>query len=114
MVLQGAPATGGLVLGTAHLGMHYGIRNRTGAPAGREAIEMVRMAWERGVRMFDTAPAYRASEQALGAALSDLGLSREAFVVSKVAGAFVRDPRSLEASVEATLSRLRVPQLWGL
>lgn len=110
-----APGSGDLMLGTAQFGMPYGIRNHVGPPASREVTEIVKVAWERGVRTFDTAPAYGTSEQALGNALSELGLVREARVISKFkASDFAHDPRALHASVEATLSRLRVPRLWGL
>jgi len=47
-----------LVLGTAQLGMNYGIANRTGAPTKEEAFQILECAWEAGVRHFDTAPGY--------------------------------------------------------
>lgn len=54
-----------LVLGTAQLGMNYGIANRTGAPTKEEAFQILECAWEAGVRHFDTAPGYR-SEPIIG------------------------------------------------
>jgi len=61
-----APA---LVLGTAQLGMAYGIANRHGEPGTEGAIELVARALELGIRTFDTARAYGVSEERLGAAL---------------------------------------------
>jgi len=54
-----------LVLGTAQLGMNYGIANRTGAPTKEAAFQILECAWEAGVRHFDTAPSYR-SEPIIG------------------------------------------------
>ena len=59
-----------LVLGTAQLGMDYGIANTQGRPAFEEAVELVRCYWERGVREFDTAQDYGDSEKILGRVFS--------------------------------------------
>ena len=64
------------VLGTAQLGMEYGIANRTGRPARSKAIEMVRKAIAHGVTSVDTARAYGDAEQMLGQALSGAWRSR--------------------------------------
>jgi aryl-alcohol dehydrogenase-like predicted oxidoreductase len=72
-----------LVLGTAQLGMNYGIANREGRPDPATAKVMVQTAWEGGVRTFDTAAAYGQSEAVLGQALVGLGLTPQAQVVSK-------------------------------
>lgn len=58
-----------LVLGTAQLGMRYGAANRTGEPSAREAELILRSAVSAGVKWIDTAAAYGASEQRVGAAL---------------------------------------------
>jgi len=53
-------------LGTAQLGMPYGVANRIGKPDTRQAFEMLDQAVEQGVRSFDTAAAYGDSEEILG------------------------------------------------
>lgn len=63
----GKPAS--LVLGTAQLGMSYGIANRTGAPSPAEAEALVLRAFSLGITSFDTARAYGESESRLGRAL---------------------------------------------
>ena len=63
-------------LGTAQLGMEYGISNRTGKPARSTAVEMVRTAIAHGITSIDTARAYGDAEQALGQALSGAWRSR--------------------------------------
>ena len=62
-----------LVLGTAQLGMDYGVANRRGKPEPKEAVEIVQTAWENGIRFFDTAQAYGESERVLGRCLSGTG-----------------------------------------
>src|SRR5467141_3083494 len=73
-----------LVLGAAQFGMPYGIANTAGQPDSSTIIEIVSAVWSRGVRFFDTAQAYGASEEALGQALMRLSIGGEACVVSKL------------------------------
>ncbi|RXZ64752.1 aldo/keto reductase [Pelagerythrobacter rhizovicinus] len=58
-----------LVLGTAQLGMEYGIANATGRPADAEACELIQTAIRNGVRALDTARAYGTSEAVVGKSL---------------------------------------------
>jgi aryl-alcohol dehydrogenase-like predicted oxidoreductase len=104
-----------LVLGTAQLGMPYGIANRTGRPDLATAVSIVKTAWEGGIREFDTAQAYGASETVLGRALSSLGISHEARIITKL------DPKlnplqehNIKRSIEKSLERLQIPALYGL
>ena len=76
-----------LVLGTAQLGMSYGIANSMGQPDQDVANAIVREAWDSGICKFDTAQAYGDSERVLGAALNVLGVVSVAKVISKL------DPR---------------------
>jgi aryl-alcohol dehydrogenase-like predicted oxidoreductase len=55
-----------LVLGTAQIGMDYGIINRTGRPDPAVASLMIQSAIESGVQEFDTAQVYGNSEHVLG------------------------------------------------
>jgi spore coat polysaccharide biosynthesis protein SpsF (cytidylyltransferase family)/aryl-alcohol dehydrogenase-like predicted oxidoreductase len=65
-----------LTLGTAQLGMEYGIANRVGQPLPAVAIEMVHAAIAHGVTALDTARGYGDSEKVLGEALSGAWRSR--------------------------------------
>jgi spore coat polysaccharide biosynthesis protein SpsF (cytidylyltransferase family)/aryl-alcohol dehydrogenase-like predicted oxidoreductase len=65
-----------LTLGTAQLGMEYGIVNSSGKPPERLAIAMVRRAVAHGVTTIDTARAYGEAEPILGRALSGAWRSR--------------------------------------
>lgn len=95
-----------LILGTAQLGMPYGIANRQGPPTAKEAHGLIETAWLGGVRRFDTAPAYAESERVLGAALAKLDKERQAGIITKVAGS--GHPLDLVSSVKGSLQRLAV------
>lgn len=58
------------VLGTAQLGLDYGIANRSGLPSDEEAHALVAAALTAGVREFDTARGYGLAERRLGRALA--------------------------------------------
>ncbi len=73
-----------LVLGTAQLGMRYGIANRTGKPDRDQTLRIIRTAWESGIRIFDTAQGYGESEERLAKCLKELGVIQDAQVFSKI------------------------------
>jgi aryl-alcohol dehydrogenase-like predicted oxidoreductase len=103
------PHAGPLVLGTAQLGMDYGVANRSGRPAPDAAVNLIRTAWTQGIRSFDTAAAYGESETVLGYAFAALGLQQQARVITK--GSLAAGPTPLSDAVRRSLSRLQVPQL---
>ncbi len=55
-----------LVLGTAQLGLNYGIANKTGKPEENKAFEIMKYAAENGISYFDTAYSYGNSEIIIG------------------------------------------------
>ena len=59
-----------LTLGTAQLGMAYGIANKIGMPSDQQSRELVQQAIESGVTTFDTARVYGGSETRLGRLLT--------------------------------------------
>jgi aryl-alcohol dehydrogenase-like predicted oxidoreductase len=60
-----------LALGTAQLGLDYGITNTRGRVPAGEAAALLTQAWDGGVHLLDTAPAYGNSEEVLAAAMHD-------------------------------------------
>jgi len=58
--------TNKLVLGTAQLGLNYGIANKSGKPAENKAFEIMKYAIESGIIYFDTAHSYGSSEVIIG------------------------------------------------
>lgn len=104
-----------LVLGTAQLGMNYGVANTRGQPDISTARSLVKAAWKNGVRYFDTAQAYGDSEKVLGDSLQFMGIKSDVRIISKTdPGVDVRDVSALKASVEGSLVRLKVDHLWGV
>lgn len=99
-----------IALGTAQLGLEYGVTNRSGMPTLKEATRIVREAEERGVATIDTASAYGESEARLG----QIGLENFE-VVTKISsrqnGTY--QPGLLTSSIEASLKRLRIDTLHG-
>jgi aryl-alcohol dehydrogenase-like predicted oxidoreductase len=71
------------VLGTAQFGLDYGIANVSGQPTRKEAFRILEMAWERGIRTFDTAPGY-ATESLLGEFFLTHGITDEVSVLTKI------------------------------
>ncbi|MDU2240903.1 MAG: aldo/keto reductase [Paenibacillus sp.] len=55
-----------LALGTAQLGMNYGIANKTGQPSPSSARRILELANQSGVEMLDTASGYGESETIIG------------------------------------------------
>jgi aryl-alcohol dehydrogenase-like predicted oxidoreductase len=104
-----------LVLGTAQLGMPYGIANRTGKPDSNTAKAIIQTAWENGIVEFDTAQAYGESEEVIGKALTQIGINNQVRVISKL------DPKlnhleeqALKVSLEQSLDHLKIDNLYAL
>ena len=110
-----------LVLGTAQLGLDYGIANDRGMPTREESQAIVKNAIGNGVAWIDTANAYGQSEARLGDALAN-GWHSRVRVVTKLsplrectahAGAAEVAAR-VDASVYESCTRLRVQRLDAL
>jgi len=109
------PAALPLVLGTAQLGLRYGIANRAGKPDLEAATAIVREAWDGRIQEFDTAQAYGCSEAVLGEALRRLGIADRSAVISKFDPALEHlDAASMARAVEESLARLGVASLAGM
>ena len=104
-----------LVLGTAQLGMPYGIANTTGQPSEQGSRKIIEEAWRLGVETFDTAQAYGSSETVLGSALSALGVSQGASVVTKLSPDLNHlDAGEIRHAADESCRRLRTDRLWCL
>jgi aryl-alcohol dehydrogenase-like predicted oxidoreductase len=103
------------VLGTAQLGMNYGIANVFGQPSEKLVCEIVKTALGCGVNCFDTAQAYGNSEVVLGKALKRCGAESNIKVVSKLSPKLqISDSSSVINSIEKSCHALGVDQLWCL
>ncbi len=95
-----------LVLGTAALGLRYGLPEPGDGPARQPPAEeavarLVEQALAQGIGTFDTAPAYGDAEARLGKALAGRGR-----VWTKVGSASAPEPAVVMRSLEASLRRL--------
>ena len=101
-------AVGQMTLGTAQLGLEYGVANRTGKPNRETATGMVRDAIAHGVSTLDTARAYGDAEEVLGQSLTGAWRSR-AEVITKLdplASLSARANRAIvEAAVDASIQQ---------
>lgn len=95
-----------LVIGTAQLGMDYGISNATGCPDTRAGCSLIRTGILNGVNTIDTARAYGDGERIVGKALGE-GWDSRAEVVTKLSPMddCPRDaePNVIKAFAEASL-----------
>lgn len=75
-----------ITLGTAQLGMKYGIANVNQKPDFESSMKILNYSWENGINSFDTAPTYGNSEEIIGSFISSkIKKSNEnLFVVSKL------------------------------
>ncbi len=69
-------------LGTAQLGMDYGISNKNGKPNINSAINILNYAWKSGINTFDTAPIYGSSEKILGTFISSNVKNKDNLIIS--------------------------------
>lgn len=106
-----------LVLGTAQLGMNYGIANKAGEPNFFEAIEIVKTAMENGILFFDTAQAYGESEEILGKCFKEINPKNgiESRIITKLSPEInLMDQEAIFDSVQNSIEKLKINRLWGL
>ena len=87
-----------LTLGTAQLGMEYGISNKIGKLSSKKATEILKIASSVGINCYDTARAYGNSEQVLGKFLKKE--SKNNIVITKI-------PNINEISFDETSNKIR-------
>ncbi len=96
-----------LCLGTAQLGLPYGIANRGGQPNREAAFALLATARETGVALLDTSPAYGTSEAVIGGFHTETGRAFD--VVSK----WPKDGGDVDKALAESLARLRTGSLYG-
>jgi aryl-alcohol dehydrogenase-like predicted oxidoreductase len=104
-----------IVLGTAQLGMNYGIANTTGMPDQKAANAIVDAALCGGIREFDTAQGYGKSEEVLGKALAKHPMKNKAKIISKLSPTLTDcSAISIRSSIQKSLDKLGVDRLYAL
>lgn len=102
------------MLGTAQLGLPYGIANSSGSPTREQALELIEAAWTGGIRSFDTAQSYGNSEQILGDCLNSVGIKRNAQVITKLAKEAFENEDAAFISIGKSLSNLKMDRIFGV
>jgi len=100
---------GRLVLGTAQLGMAYGVANAGGPPDRKNADEILAAAWAGGIRILDTAQAYGDSEAVIGRFLQGHPECRFDVITKLSPDVDISDQDSIETAVGASRERLGRP-----
>jgi aryl-alcohol dehydrogenase-like predicted oxidoreductase len=104
--------TAALGLGTAQFGMDYGISNRSGRTPESEVSAILSRAWEKGVRVLDTAAAYGESEEVLGRAMPESAAFRVVTKTPPLLG--LNGAPNIGQAFAEQLSRLRHKRIYGL
>lgn len=107
-----------LTLGTAQLGLNYGIANKQGKPSREECFKILDYAFEHGITTFDTAAAYGDSEAIIGewskvnhcepAIISKIPLFEEKDLPERKIKLIVKE------TVQRSLKALNADTLWGV
>jgi aryl-alcohol dehydrogenase-like predicted oxidoreductase len=100
-----------LVLGTAQLGMQYGIANVDGTPSEGAALEIIKAAYDSGIRYFDTAIGYGEAQERLGRILRGLNIQTKVKIITKFGDIFKDPPRSQLLTMR---QQLGVENIWGI
>lgn len=100
---------GKICLGTAQLGMVYGIANKTGKPDTDEINNILNFAFKSGIASLDTAHSYGSSEKGIGEFIKNNDLNFK--IISKLPP--LAGNLDIEKSVFESLSRLNISGIYG-
>ena len=73
-----------ITLGTAQLGINYGIANKTGKPSSIIANKILESSLKYGINTLDTSPAYGESEQIIGSFIKKLSTEKKPSIITKI------------------------------
>lgn len=97
-----------LILGTAQLGLNYGINNIIGKPGFEEANQILELAFEKGIRTLDTASSYGDSHRVIGN-YHKKNSKKKFKVITKLPKSF--DKLNLKSIVSGYLEELNVERI---
>lgn len=108
-----------LCLGTAQIGMNYGINNKVGKLDREAAYEILHIAVKNGIDMIDTASIYGEAEEILGEFLSShMEITQNIHIISKQCCSIsgmnaIEIEKVIRTELSQTLSRLKRKSLDG-
>lgn len=109
-----------ITLGTAQLGMDYGIANLGCKPNFSKATRILNYAWNSGINSFDTSPLYGDSERIIGSFISSYlkGKEQKIIIISKLSKINGKNDLNFEAlyryikeEVRRTLKNLMIKSI---
>jgi aryl-alcohol dehydrogenase-like predicted oxidoreductase len=100
-----------LILGTVQFGLDYGINNRSGKPTAERVSAILDLAFQRGIRILDTAEAYGNAQEVIGD--YHRTSSNRFKIVTKYSAGRNDLPDNLPERVAQDLKTLNVDQLYG-
>ena len=107
-----ASLTSKLVLGTVQFGLDYGINNQHGKPSRKKSLQMLDFAYEKGIRIFDTAYAYGEAEKILGKFSQNRNLGEKIKIITKLKPDILAESKGavydiIASNLEESLHRLK-------
>ncbi|RCK33554.1 aldo/keto reductase [Thalassospira xiamenensis] len=106
-----------LTLGTAQLGLPYGITNTLGLPSQESALNILNHAKKSGITTFDTAPAYGEAETRLGQWIHNFGsMEKDQPIIITKLPKFENNRNSsaanfVEKTIDQSLKTLKLQQI---
>jgi len=88
-----------ITLGTAQLGLNYGISNIGGKPDFETSLKLIKFSYKNGITSFDTAPIYGNSEKILGAFISSEAIkaNHKLTIISKLSTVNIKEKITFDA-----------------
>lgn len=110
--------TNKLCLGTVQFGLEYGLNNEFGKPSKKEVFEILDLARDYGIKVFDTASAYGNAEERIGEYINSRKCKNEIKIISKLSpklstNGFENPIETIKEEVEESLKRLNINFLDG-
>lgn len=107
-----------LCLGTVQFGMNYGINNKKGQPPKKNVFEMLDIAIEKGISVFDTAAAYGCAEDLFGEYIAERGYRNKIKIISKLRPNLINEdckkPQAVvEEEIKKSLMKMNIDILDG-
>lgn len=96
-----------LTLGTVQFGLNYGINNPRGKPSRKKSLEMLNFAFEKGIRVFDTAYAYGEAEEILGEFSQSRNLGEKIKIITKLKPNIISESKSQKTVYDIIAGNLK-------
>ncbi|WP_445730715.1 aldo/keto reductase [Mariniflexile sp.] len=101
-----------LILGTVQLGLDYGINNKSGKPSLQKAFDILHLAYDKEIRILDTAEAYGDSQEVIGKFQKE-NPNKVFKIITKLAANHSLQKGDLSKQIQRDCKILGVNQLYG-